>query len=143
MRGATKPCPNFHFDNNISIHAPHARCDNVAAANAARLLNFNPRTSCEVRLCSASSRQSLSYFNPRTSCEVRLADVLESFYRSDFNPRTSCEVRLVVYPLLFNSSEISIHAPHARCDSKAPRNGLFTPISIHAPHARCDSAYTI
>ena len=34
---------------------------------------------------------------------------------------------------------ISIHAPHARCDFQRFRAELKKDISIHAPHARCDN----
>ena len=34
----------------ISIHAPRVRCDSVVKQFPVCLLNFNPRTSCEVRL---------------------------------------------------------------------------------------------
>ena len=33
---------------------------------------------------------------------------------------------------------ISIHAPHARCDTKTREIMRLMSISIHAPHARCD-----
>ncbi len=35
--------------NLISIHAPHARCDKFIDSVNLKNLNFNPRTSCEVR----------------------------------------------------------------------------------------------
>ena len=35
----------------ISIHAPHARSDEIALSVFALLAYFNPRSSCEERLC--------------------------------------------------------------------------------------------
>ena len=56
----------------ISIHAPHARCDRRPFTPAVPIWNFNPRTSCEVRLYRQSFFHRSDHFNPRTSCEVRL-----------------------------------------------------------------------
>ena len=57
----------------------------------------------------------------------------------DFNPRTPCGVRHCKHhhhPLF---TDISIHAPHAGCDSTAHKLELRAiRISIHAPHAGCD-----
>ena len=56
-------------------------------------LDFNPRTSHEVRPYQAEIQAHQQNFNPRTSHEVRLSDSIGSA-----------------------SVNISIHAPHTRCD---------------------------
>ena len=42
----------FAWGKNISIHAPLARCDKQSRQTTTAPGNFNPRTSCEVRLIS-------------------------------------------------------------------------------------------
>ena len=51
MRGATSLILHKDTVTLISIHAPHARSDSAAAGQRAGLRNFNPRSSCEERLC--------------------------------------------------------------------------------------------
>ena len=79
-------------------------------------------------------------FNPRTSCEVR--PVIVSMGASDacyFNPRTSCEVRPDIDMKVNIEQGISIHAPRVRCDARTwAYNNLDADISIHAPRVRCD-----
>ena len=100
----------------ISIHAPRVRCDIGPYELVSQIKNFNPRTSCEVRLLTntdapavlvisihaprvrcdssfAAFRHPALYFNPRTSCEVRPFIEEAGGVSDDFNPRTSCEVR--------------------------------------------------
>ena len=57
----------------------------------------------------------------------------------NFNPRTPCGVRRVAYSIGPTASCISIHAPHAGCDTVQNGSILGSYISIHAPHAGCDS----
>ena len=79
-------------------------------------------------------------FNPRTSCEVRLLPIVfHPGFQRYFNPRTSCEVRPNRSGVFFNLKNISIHAPRVRCDLKpGEADGLAQWISIHAPRVRCD-----
>ena len=109
------------FLMSISIHAPLARCDK----SIVKLLYFS-REFQSTHLLRGATGNIHGYhdkpynFNPRTSCEVRL-NQLFSFLRSltfqsthllrgatsgcasclgascDFNPRTSCEVRLKIH----------------------------------------------
>ena len=103
-------------------------------------INFNPRTSCEVRRfndsivsfqgkisihaprvrCDRLKRAKFKFlhnFNPRTSCEVRRDCVrTEDGTGGNFNPRTSCEVRQKSYTAYGFIKAISIHAPRVRCD---------------------------
>ena len=55
----------------ISIHAPHARSDLSPQAENLPNPYFNPRSSCEERPWTLSSRCFLMDFNPRSSCEER------------------------------------------------------------------------
>ena len=72
MRGATDCRCRIHDHTNISIHAPHAGCDETQKNDLAHISNFNPRTPCGVRRrhdrhLPAAVRD----FNPRTPCGVR------------------------------------------------------------------------
>ena len=122
--------------------------------------NFNPRTSCEVRLLWIKSWNWLLYFNPRTSCEVRhffnfrskvfipfqsthlvwgATDFqvlfFQCFFISIHAPRVRCDV---ADGKLYSEEAISIHAPRVRCDYLPPSFFVFVIISIHAPRVRCD-----
>ena len=146
----------------ISIHAPHARSDDMPSPSVQYRYDFNPRSSCEERLATLKSYVSGStYFNPRSSCEERHGLACQYPVYFDFNPRSSCEERHHSSIPAHSLSLISIHAPHARsdvhqcrmgqthhhfnprssCEERLPqrtqcRNGRI--ISIHAPHARSD-----
>ena len=91
--GATRSWWHGTRHYTISIHAPRVRCDVPVIFFRIFLVNFNPRTSCEVRLSNYGYSAKGSHFNPRTSCEVRLSNYGYSAKGSHFNPRTSCEVR--------------------------------------------------
>ena len=71
LRGATCRPGRRRTLNSVSIHAPLARCDLRLRGKGHRLLCFNPRTPCEVRLPMAVMPPSFRCFNPRTPCEVR------------------------------------------------------------------------
>ena len=116
LRGATSSFRYSLCSYFISTHAPLARCDLMPFLRARARIDFNSRTSCEVRRTAYSSfphyidfnsrtscevRQRFNfvhrgelYFNSRTSCEVRLAQCVDHIDPPDFNSRTSCEVRL-------------------------------------------------
>ena len=80
-------------------------------------MNFNPRTPCEVRLYPDNTVINVRHFNPRTPCEVRHGvDASDIKALNNFNPRTPCEVRPVGNQAYQSYLQISIHAPHARCD---------------------------
>ena len=49
MRGATLCLTLLLYHIIISTHAPHARCDSKGGFTIAQQLDFNSRTSCEVR----------------------------------------------------------------------------------------------
>ena len=103
------------------------------------IFNFNPRTSCEVRLLFFLGESQCVHFNPRTSCEVRLQRFVIVNCIFHFNPRTSCEVRPPKPPWNFHKQWISIHAPRVRCDFPSGNGWILSKrISIHAPRVRCD-----
>ena len=85
----------FTKERTISTHAPLARCDRCTFVVLHIRQNFYSRTSCEVRL--AVER-----------CDNTATD--------NFYSRTSCEVRRVAVTPTLGTSEISTHAPLARCD---------------------------
>mgnify|MGYP007031495076 FL=1 len=142
MRGATAQRLRQRLQAGISIHAPHARSDSCTIPLFLFIQDFNPRSSCEERLCHRHMMPSrIQYFNPRSSCEERLALRQHTCFCIHFNPRSSCEERLkpprmTLNNILFQSTLlmrgaticreleqykvwISIHAPHARSDAKA------------------------
>ena len=104
---------------SISIHAPHAGCDQQYQQLPA-LCRFD--------------------FNPRTPCGARPAENAHLLKRyTHFNPRTPCGVRRHPLRWIPCVQPISIHAPHAGCDALPVRRRLSAQeISIHAPHAGCD-----
>ena len=100
----------------ISIHAPHARCDFTTFSTLfnsvlfqsthlmrgatspslylPKLVNFNPRTSCEVRHVVTYSQQMkhlISIHAPHARCDITQGS--HKTIQIYFNPRTSCEVR--------------------------------------------------
>ena len=87
--------PLFHhrLKASISIHAPHARCDDNLRNSICQRRHLNPRTPCEVRRCERCFKSHGFYFNPRTPCEVRPYLQKIPAANSNFNPRTPCEVR--------------------------------------------------
>ena len=56
-------------------------------------------------------------FNSRTSCEVRPRRSGEMLILHHFNSRTSCEVRPALRRQLYGIIDISTHAPRVRCDA--------------------------
>ena len=105
--------------------------------------DFNPRTPCGVRLTLHGAYLLLSIF--QSTHPMRGATYpLYLFYSISayFNPRTPCGVRHDISDLHAWRAVISIHAPHAGCDSALIRLSCrIGDISIHAPHAGCDDLY--
>ena len=165
MRGAT--ITRLSIDEprqDISIHAPHARSDPpLPAPQAQKALNFNPRSSCEERLCPSTLQTVPSDFNPRSSCEERRTrQTFSPFHsaisihapharsdrcdrpgtadRADFNPRSSCEERPHCRP--HGDTRGNYFNPRSSCEER-PAGGktlAAIDISIHAPHARSDAS---
>ena len=139
MRGATCRLSARDTLSQISIHAPHARCDQIGRFFSIAFWYFNPRTPCEVR-------RQLNHYGCRLqlfqSTHPMRGATLSAIYLQiapqHFNPRTPCEVRLT-------SSDLPKLPPPFQ--STHPMRGATRPlagepqavkISIHAPHARCD-----
>ena len=110
------PAPYLDHPLDISIHAPHAGCDDPNRGSRWFDRNFNPRTPCGVRRKFILFGTSLNKF--QSTHPMRGATPVP-FIR----PVIPC---------------ISIHAPHAGCDPDAVKAIEWANISIHAPHAGCD-----
>ena len=89
------------FSIKISIHAPHAGCDRVLG---------RMRKRCE------------PYFNPRTPCGVRLIRWTVEIRRKEFQSTHPMRGATTRGTEVERISRISIHAPHAGCDSKTRQN---------------------
>ena len=78
----------------ISIHAPHAGCDDIYLPQIRRQRDFNPRTPCGVRRGNTCFCSPMLDFNPRTPCGVRRVIFVTKLKSvGNFNPRTPCGVR--------------------------------------------------
>ncbi len=106
----------YQIRRQISIHVPHTRYDFSKPVWVLTPINFNPRTSYEVRQKLVYSLKKSRDFNPRTSYEVRLFNLSCRCNFYYFNPRTSYEVRQHVWLEVDDYTPISIHVPHTRYD---------------------------
>ena len=84
----------------ISIHAPHAGCDYYTVCKKPTIRQFQSTHPMRGATCRA-------FVSP-----------LLAFY---FNPRTPCGVRHKKIRVIKVTRNISIHAPHAGCDTVRPR----------------------
>ena len=101
--------------------------------------NFNPRTPCGVQPAAFFDLYSIGVF--QSTHPMRGATAVRSMGSRrgwNFNPRTPCGVRHYICDPENEDSDISIHAPHAGCDTIIFHFCRFLRISIHAPHAGCD-----
>ena len=140
MRGATLSESDTESSRKISIHAPHARSDQLKLdqdgykdvfqstllmRGATRFGQTSPidkiKFQSTLLMRGATATDCGLHvidddFNPRSSCEERRC-AAAPWYSSgmDFNPRSSCEERLPSNWFI-KSRKISIHAPHARSD---------------------------
>ena len=95
IRGATEIDRYLISVGDVSIHAPHTRCDIIVLKLIIFMTSFNPRTSYEVRLYHIQSLITIQMF--QSTHLIRGAT-------TDKELDTSTE-------------GVSIHAPHTRCDS--------------------------
>ena len=83
------------------------------------------------------------HFNPRTPCGVRrvyrICEYVKAGFQSTHPMRGATDYAIHLRP----KSKISIHAPHAGCDTPDGMACDVIRISIHAPHAGCDKAIRI
>ena len=121
MRGATKHQAADQFYTSISIHAPHAGCDDRSGGSLAKISNFNPRTPCGVRHFDLTLlirfHFTISIHAPHAGCDSGTCAIngsISAFQSThpmrgatrtpsrrsssvcDFNPRTPCGVRLLI-----------------------------------------------
>ena len=161
MRGATDSLGVKCKLLRISIHAPHARSDDI------QTFNGNHGTFQSTLLMRGATgilsdtvdalRISIHAPHARSDCinHNSHANALISIHapHARSNPTRTA---LVLFPRLFQSTLlmrgatkgrhvgdkviyiISIHAPHARSDTVTRLSDLSCIISIHAPHARSD-----
>ena len=141
LRGATISRTYHAVVAEISTHAPLARCDSVFTALLQHPVNFNSRTSCEVRPGRDDPHRERAQGFQLTHLlrGATRTPANDGRARGDFNSRTSCEVRPGA-DLRRQGRPISTHAPLARCDATRRSTGRMYFISTHAPLARCDPA---
>ena len=104
----------------ISIHAPHARSDNVIPIDVISYYNFNPRSSCEERHGQRKPSLLMAIF--QSTLLMRGAT---------FGVKVQCFLHLFQSTLLMRGATAPLEHPH---DHRR--------ISIHAPHARSDGLYS-
>ena len=138
---------------------------NLVLFNALLLQDFNPRTSCEVRLirkekydgyCKFQSthlvwgatfyahkdwqKGNISIHAPRVRCDILEEVALQEYIH--FNPRTSCEVRLSLTvsgekSCLFQSTHLVWGATTSKCTEKTRKETYFNPrTSCEVRHRR-------
>ena len=161
MRGATSEVVSRATGHAISIHAPHAGCDEIHEATAQfyQFQSTHPMRGATLTMIDQADGNRISIHAPHAGCDasVKLATGLED----DFNPRTPCGVRqfqsrFYQYSARFQSTHpmrgatplsfaISIFVlnfnPRTPCGVRQfcwPQGRLPSQISIHAPHAGCD-----
>ena len=162
MRGATDMGVLLGTPMRISIHAPHARSDFHVVIPMIQSIDFNPRSSCEERLCpfcdTGKPRKFQSTLLMRGATINETMQSIQSIFQSTllmrgataprrlscahrayFNPRSSCEERrcldrAVDFFEYFN--------PRSSCEERRAHlthdGHCAILISIHAPHARSD-----
>ena len=126
------------WEELISIHAPLARCDEAVETISSEDGDFNPRTSCEVRLLLPMIRELLRLF--QSTHLLRGATRLTRMVLKMGSFQSTHLLRGATYAERVRTTRctISIHAPLARCDTGESREDQNKAISIHAPLARCD-----
>ena len=104
----------------ISIHAPHAGCDDSPSASASVPVAFqstHPMRGATALFIGVDIRHLISIHAPHAGCDRGRPRTLPVF--GHFNPRTPCGVRLRSDRSCQCFTSISIHAPHAGCDMQS------------------------
>ena len=141
MRGATNTPTQQKQVRQISIHAPHAGCDVSARLFSCRNSIFqstHPMRGATWASLARPPRAPISIHAPHAGCDRHTGQIVSvcfqfqsthpmrgatlscfaaEFAKDDFNPRTPCGVRRFKSVKLIFRAPISIHAPHAGCDS--------------------------
>ena len=140
MRGATVSILRYGQAAEISIHAPHARSDmqrKKALPEASGISIHAPHARSDAigKLRRCAERISIHAPHARSDS----GGWSHGAARHDFNPRSSCEERLLPVPLprLHQTFQSTLLMRGATAADKV-RLGTAG-ISIHAPHARSDS----
>ena len=114
----------------ISIHAPHARSDFVAVAALPVVLTISIHApharsdfNCHLHIILSHVFQSTLLMRGATGLLHVCLDLI-----NHFNPRSSCEERRGVVSRNTAGNIISIHAPHARSDKTAIKDGTREPL---------------
>ncbi len=114
----------FRYSHAISIHAPHAGCDRGIGRLAAAIRYFNPRTPCGVRHSSgiptddaSTVFQSTHPMRGATNASISGTTCVRIFQST--HPMRGATMR---HRKSTKKDYISIHAPHAGCDSKTRQN---------------------
>ena len=123
----------------ISIHAPHERCDD----SGNNMSTYNKRFQSTHRMSDATHRHHpepyplpISIHAPHERCDRSNANTAEEKVISIHAPHERCDFVDVkfFFPFAFQSTHRMSDATIIRAGS----NGCIC-ISIHAPHERCDS----
>ena len=116
MRGATRDRKQQGAQGHVSIHAPHARGDQMVTLLSTTAICFNPRPSCEGRLIPKTIANQIIKFQStplmRGATRVTSPPAGTDGFQSTPLMRGATDGRLVEPHALV----VSIHAPHARGD---------------------------
>ena len=133
--------PSLHYAARvgISIHAPHAGRDKQRYWTRSARRHFNPRAPCGARRqLAVPPKLCMLHFNPRAPCGARPLVIFLGHRGQGFQSTRPMRGATAYIILSMSAMMISIHAPHAGRDSKAPQDAEQIKISIHAPHAGRD-----
>ena len=122
MRGATRASLHLFQRIPISIHAPHARSDDIRIIDADFIDDFNPRSSCEER--------------PDHCKSITVTIIFQSTLL--MRGATFSSAASSTFPGVFQSTLLMRGATNSSSVSE-----LAKTISIHAPHARSDERQAV
>ena len=130
----------FHPERGISIHAPHAGCDNHGPASRMRFSTFqstHPMRGATIKTIISGHSTVISIHAPHAGCDADTdAPKIKAI---NFNPRTPCGVRRRPAPISTARPTFQSTHPMRGATENHGRDQAVQAISIHAPHAGCDS----
>ena len=118
MRGATRLESHEAMPEKVSIHAPHARGDDSDTMAKYIITSFNSRPSCEGRQRKSFAGPSVLCVNSRPSCEGRHDEIHPYQVKAMFQFTPLMRGATGHYVVTSEVVFVSIHAPHARGDSR-------------------------
>ena len=138
MRGATTAQAAATFRGApISIHAPHARCDEKRKTmKILRVISIHaPHAGCDYDYHVAAKNYDLfQSTHPMRGATPDTGRIHQGIRISIHAPHEGCD-GVAVFQLCQNAARISIHAPHARCDdNSSKRPALITDFNPRTPH---------